>query len=160
MLLSWILFFPIYHRLYQRYHRYQELKLQQTKLLLQTKQRRRTSPSSRPINVLNEQVDRAHFAFQLILLASIAWTAIAILFTIEAMLTKYLPQDSFWRNEDIPLVSGHILEAVSKIWYLSLQLNVYDKVSLWLLYDVMFMDSDSQKSQIQIGATNKFLLAP
>lgn len=127
MTISWVLFTSVYLRLYQRYSRYQNLLQLHQQALFQAKQRRRNQ-SHQSLNDIKEAVARARFSFHLILLCAISWTGIAVTFCVCAALKHYVTPGSFWASEEIPMVSGHILECVSKIWYLSLQLQVYDRI--------------------------------
>ena len=156
MVLSWILFGALYVRLYQRYQRYKHLKRRHDRALLQAKhqqyrtdnnnqhpsrrQQQRPSvssfnhsnpfrpPSHRSINDYKEQRDRAYFSLQLIVLCTITWTFIAVAFSVECFLPNLVSSTSIWASPDLPLITGHVLESLSKVWYLSLQLNVYDKI--------------------------------
>ncbi|CAB9499071.1 expressed unknown protein [Seminavis robusta] len=129
MAVSWMLFSTLYWRLYQRYQRFQALKLQEDQALLQAKQRRRNY-SHRSINVLKEQVTRARYSFQIMVMCSISWTGIAVAFSLECILPAYMQssRNSFVGSPEFAMISGHVLESISKIWYLSLLLNVYDRI--------------------------------
>ena len=124
MIVSWLLFGTIFVRLCQRFSRYQRLRLQLREHEQKQKLHRET------MSLLSEGVDRARSSFKMILLCTMSWTAIAATFTICCFCSKYASKDSTWASEErIPsLVIGYVLEAVSKIWYLSLHIHVYEKV--------------------------------
>lgn len=124
MILSWVFYATIYVRLYQRYKRYQLLSKQQ---MSQTPNNSRTTTRG-PNFLLNEAVDRAKMSFQLILLCSITWTLIALNFTICCFLPKFVAKDSVLASPELQFVIGTGLEAISKVYYLTMQLHVYEKV--------------------------------
>ncbi|CAB9502488.1 expressed unknown protein [Seminavis robusta] len=123
MIISWILFATIYLRFYQRYVRAKVLKEQQQHQL-PTKSKQTRGPNF----LLNEAVDRSRMSFQLICLCTCTWTLIALTFTLACFLPEWVPKDSFWASPELPLVVGTMLESVSKVYYLTMQLHVYDKV--------------------------------
>ena len=121
--ISWLFYASIYVRLYQRYQRYKILEKQQRQQVPNKSQQTRG-----PNFLLNEAVDRARMSFQLICMCSITWTLIAGNFTICCFLPNWVAKDSMWASPELQYVIGTMLEATSKVYYLTMQLHVYDRV--------------------------------
>ena len=123
MFISWVFFISIYVRLYQRYYRFKFLEKQQ-----QQESPNKSHQTRGPNFLLNEAVDRARMSLQLICMCSFTWTFIALNFSVCCFLPNWVDKDSMWASPELQYVVGTMLEAISKVYYLSMQLHVYDRV--------------------------------
>jgi len=123
MIISWLLYATIFIRLYQRYCRYRYLEQQQRRQIP-----KHTHQTRGHNFLLNEAVDRSRRSLQLILTCCICWTLIAGNFTVCSFLPNWAEKNSIWASPELSYVIGTGLEAISKVYYLVMQLNVYDQV--------------------------------
>jgi len=107
--ISCILFCSIYVRVYQRTVRLQ------------------TMPKGETVEE-KEEYDRATYSLKIISVCCIAWTGLVVSFFICCIAPHYASPDSFLASPSLPLIMECIFEAMSKIWYLHLLVEVHSKV--------------------------------
>lgn len=107
--ISWILFSSLYIRLYQRYNR---LVGMSTGVTVEEK----------------EDYDRAKYSLKTIAVCTLAWTCLAVSWSVVAFMKSIAAPDSFFARKDLVLVTESFFEALSKIWYADLLVEIHNVV--------------------------------
>ena len=107
--ISWILFCSLFYRLYCRYHRF-------------VKMPKEGSPE------VKDDYERAKYSLKTISVCTVAWTLLAVSFTVIAIAKPFAPEGSIFSSESLVLVTESIFEIISKIWYFNLLVDVHNIV--------------------------------
>ena len=107
--ISWILFCSLFVRLYQRYKRLMNMS---PGVLVEEK----------------EDYDRAKYSLKTIAVCTVAWTALAGSWSIIALMKPTASPDSIFSSQSLVLVTESFFEALSKIWYADLLVEIHNIV--------------------------------
>lgn len=105
--ISWVLFCSLFVRLYQRYQRLINM-----------------SPGT--LVEEKEDYDRAKYSFKTIAICTAVWTTLAGSWIVISLLTPATTTDSLFSNPALMLITESFFEAVSKIWYADLLIEIHN----------------------------------
>lgn len=106
---SWILFCSLFIRLYQRYRR---LAFMPPGVTADEK----------------EDYDRAKYSLKTIKVCAVAWTFLAVCWNAVALMAPGASPGSIFARKDLVLVTESFFEALSKIWYADLLVEIHNIV--------------------------------
>jgi signal transduction histidine kinase len=107
--ISWILFCSLFVRLYQRYKRLMNM-----------------SPGVAVEE--KEDYDRAKYSLKTIAVCTVVWTALATSWSMIAFMKPTASPDSIFSSQSLVLVTESFFEALSKIWYADLLVEIHNIV--------------------------------
>ena len=108
--ISWVLFCSLFIRLYKKSKKLQAISQGST---------------------VDEQesYERAYYSTKIIVVCTIAWTLLAASFSAVCLLApQFKGTDSIFASEALVLIVESIFEAISKIWYFSLLVEVHTRI--------------------------------
>ncbi len=106
---SWILFCSLFIRLYQRYRRLVGM------------------PTGVTVDE-KEDYDRAKYSLKTIAICTLAWTCLAVAWSVVALMAPVAAADSVFARKDLVMVTECVFEALSKIWYGDLLVEIHNIV--------------------------------